>query len=151
MITTNLPLSSRVWVYQSNRIFTETEQEIINVKLADFVKGWNNHGTNLTASAFVVEPSFVVLAVNEADINASGCSIDSSVRFIKQIGQELKIDFFNRLKVLIEKEGEYKYIMLHDLAEYESWNIYNILVQNLEEFNQSFKIPVTESPLLQIR
>jgi len=150
MIQTALPDTSRVWVYQSNRFFSKEEKSVIENQLSEFIKGWNNHGTNLTADVFVVEPSFIVLAVNEADINASGCSIDSSVRFVKQIGQELKIDFFNRLKLLVEKEGEQKYVSIHSLAEVQDWNIYNTLVQTLGDFKKSFLIPVSSSPLLQL-
>jgi hypothetical protein len=150
MIQTSLPDTSRVWVYQSNRFFSKEEKSFIENQLSEFIKGWNNHGTNLTADAFVVDPSFIVLAVNEADINASGCSIDSSVRFVKQIGQELNVDFFNRLKLLVEKEGEQKYVSIHSLSEVQDWNIYNTLVQTLGDFKKSFLIPVSSSPLLQL-
>ena len=151
MINTTLPDSSRVWVYQSNRFFSSDEIKFVQDKLKSFIQGWNNHGTNLTADAFVVSPSFVILAVNESDINASGCSIDSSVRFIKQIGEELKIDFFNRLKVLIENNNEFKYVSLHALADYDDCNTFNTLVQTLGEFKNSFKISVRQSPLFQIK
>lgn len=151
MINTTLPDSSRVWVYQSNRFFSKDEIQFIEGKLKTFIQGWNNHGTNLTADAFVFSPSFVVLSVNESDINASGCSIDSSVRFIKKIGEELNIDFFNRLKVLIEKDNELKYVSLHALSDYEDFNTFNTLVQTLGEFKSSFKIPVKQSPLFQIQ
>lgn len=150
MINLNLPDSSRIWVYQSNRFFSNDEISFVQNKLNGFIQGWNNHGKNLTADARVLSPSFIILAVNESDLNASGCSIDSSVRFVKQIGEELNIDFFDRLKVLIEKDEEFKYVSIHTLTDYKDCKTFNTLVQTIGEFKNSFKIPVNQSPLFQI-
>jgi hypothetical protein len=145
-----LSIESRVWVYQSNRPFTKEEKSNIEVNLNNFVAGWAAHGSQLVAKAEIVNDYFIVLAVDENTAMASGCSIDSSVKFIKEIGQQLNIDFFNRLKVVIEKNGETKMISFSDLTQYQDWNIYNTLVNNLKLLNSSFLIPVVESELFKM-
>ena len=69
-------------------------------------------------------------------MKASGCSIDSSVRFIKELGKELQVDFFNRLSVLIEKEGELKRIHFNQLDEYKNWNIFDTTITRLDQMRE---------------
>ena len=141
---------SRLWVYQSDRSFTEAESKSISQKLEAFVFGWNAHGASLKADFMLVNNQFIVLGVDEKMASASGCSIDSSVKIIKEIGKEFSIDFFNRLKLVVEKDSEMKMIAFSDLGEYEEWNIYNTLVNTVEQFNNSFLIPVKESELFKM-
>ena len=138
---------SRVWVYQSNRSFSENEKKLLNESFKDFVSSWATHGSKLVADAIVIEDFFVALAVDENTAMASGCSIDSSVKFIKSVGQHLNIDFFNRLKLVVKKDSETKMISFSDLNQYNDWKIYNTLVNTIEQLNTSFLIPVEESEL----
>ena len=138
---------SRLWVYQADRSFTEAECQNISLKLEEFVSGWAAHGASLKAGAMIVNNHFIVLSVDEKFESASGCSIDSSVKMIKAIGEQYSINFFNRLKLIVENDSEMKMIAFSDLGEYGDWNIYNTLVNTVEQFNNSFLIPVKESEL----
>ena len=142
-----LSKDSRVWVYQSNRSFSENEKMLLNESFKEFVSSWAAHGSKLVADAIVIEDFFVALAVNEKTAMASGCSIDSSVKFIKSVGQQLNIDFFNRLSLIIEKDAEMKVIPFSQLGDYSDWKIYNTLVNTVEQFNESFLIQVKDSEL----
>jgi hypothetical protein len=99
------------------------------------------------ASGSVLMNQLVVLAVDQDVMNASGCSIDSSVRLMKQLGTELKVDFFNRLFVLISKESEIKRVHFQDLNQYADWKLLNPMVSSLEEVRNRFLIDVKESNL----
>ena len=147
MYFTQLSNDSRVWVYQSNRSFSENEKMLLNESFKEFVSSWAAHGSKLVADAIVIEDFFVVLAVDEKTAMASGCSIDSSVKFIKSVGQQLNIDFFNRLKLVVKKDSETKMISFSDLNQYNDWKIYNTLVNTVEQLNTLFLIPVEESEL----
>ena len=143
-----LPDTSRVWLYVSDRPFDATESNYIQDALSDFTQNkWATHGTKLMASGSVLMNQLVVLAVDEEVMNASGCSIDSSVRLMKQIGTELKVDFFNRLFVLISKESEIKRVHFQDLNQYADWKLLNPMVSSLEEVRNRFLIDVKESNL----
>ena len=61
----NLPNNSRVWIYQSNREFTEKEVEFISVKAKEFINSWTRHGDNLKGSFTIKYNQFLVLGVDE--------------------------------------------------------------------------------------
>ncbi len=94
-----LPWSARVWVYQADRSFSKTDEEMIALVLTEFCSGWAAHGHPLRTSFKIELSRFIILSVDENSGGASGCSIDSSVRTLKELGNQLKIDFFDRTKI----------------------------------------------------
>lgn len=74
----NLPDESKIWIYQSNRKFSDEEMAEIETDLKAFVENWAAHGTSLEASYQLKYNRFIILAVNQEVQNATGCSIDSS-------------------------------------------------------------------------
>lgn len=95
----SLPATSRLWVYQANRSFTASEKQILEAGLMDLCMNWAAHGTPLQTSFVTKYDQFVVMAVNEALHGASGCSIDGSVNYLKNMQTELGLDFFDRSQV----------------------------------------------------
>jgi hypothetical protein len=87
---------ARVWVYQSNRPFSEEETQQIENQVVEFTKNWASHGQKLATHGEILHNRFIVLMVDEQLAGASGCSIDSSVRFLKQIEQHYNINLFDR-------------------------------------------------------
>jgi hypothetical protein len=150
MYFSQLSSDSRVWVYQSNKAFSESEKIYLTESFKEFVSSWAAHGSKLVADATIIGDYFVVLAVDEKTVMASGCSIDSSVKFIKSVGQQLNIDFFNRLKLVVKKDSEIKMISFSDLDQFKDWKIYNTLVNTVDQLNNSFLIPIEESELYKI-
>jgi hypothetical protein len=45
----NLPEESKIWVYQSNRKFSDTEFSEIESALQAFLENWAAHGTSLVS------------------------------------------------------------------------------------------------------
>lgn len=134
---------AKVWSYQSDRLLTDTEVQWINEQLEPFLQEWAAHGTKLKAYGEVFNHAHLVLAVDESDHNASGCSIDTSVRFIKQLEKELQLSFFNRLKMLTLSEGKYVYVNYADLSGLpQETLVFNNTVSNVGEFKDSWKVPV---------
>ena len=82
------PDHARVWVYQSNRPFSQEEIEGLNQQLGHFARQWVSHNQLLKASAQVVHDRFIVLMVDEGQVGAGGCSIDRSVAFLKSLQAE---------------------------------------------------------------
>jgi len=95
----------RVWIYQSSRPFSAEEQESIQQKLSSFVAVWNAHGKSLAAKAELRHGLFIVLGVDEQKVQASGCSIDSSVHFLKGLEREFGVSLFDRFQ-LAYRDGE---------------------------------------------
>ena len=75
----NLPEESKIWIYQSNRKFSDAEFSEIEMALQSFLEGWAAHGTSLESSYQLKYNRFIIIAVNQDVQAATGCSIDSSV------------------------------------------------------------------------
>jgi hypothetical protein len=99
------PDTAKVWIYQASRALTPDENQLLSTKAKAFASGWTAHKMALQADAAVVNNLLLLLIVDENQASVSGCSIDSSVHFVKEIGAELGVDFFNRLNVAYLQQG----------------------------------------------
>ncbi len=88
--------NSRVWIYQCSRMLAMSEALQIEPLLEDFVANWKSHRAAVKGFANVLFGQFIIIMADETQATVGGCSTDSSVRIIKQIEQDLKIDMFNR-------------------------------------------------------
>ena len=143
-----LPDHSRVWVYTSNRVFTPLESGEISKEVDSFVSSWKAHQKSLSAAGTILLNRCLVFAVDEQTEAISGCSIDSSVKFVKSIGQQLDIDFFNRLNMLIIKDEEPTMISFHELEMYKDSHVFNPNVDTLKNMRTKWLIPISESPFI---
>lgn len=112
-----LPPSSRVWIYQSNKLFTQEQKQILSEALQAFTDSWTAHGAPMKASFQLPYDHFIVLAADEQSTSASGCSIDDSVRTIKAIGSTTSLDFFDRKSVAFVKDNSIELIPMSDLKK----------------------------------
>lgn len=136
---------SRLWLYPANREMNATEIAWVNEQIAAFVASWAAHGHELKAAGHVIGTNCLALAVDLTHENASGCSIDSSVRFVKDLGKELGIDFFNRLKVWTETPtGELTQIPFSKVNEQENGFIFDFMLTRLGDLESKFKVPFAE-------
>lgn len=107
---------SKVWVYQSDRFFTETEAMAITEALQKFATQWTAHSHQLQAAGEVRYNRFIVLMVDETQATASGCSIDSSVHFLKSLEKSAGVSLFDRQQIAYRKNGEIKTVLMQELA-----------------------------------
>ena len=148
----NLPPESKVWIYQSNRKFTEEEWSAIETDLKTFVDSWAAHGTSLEASFQLKYNRFIILAVNQEVQNTTGCSIDSSVQFIQSLEQKYEVDLLDKMNVTF-KLGEHvahKTLidfkkMAKDKAVTENTIVFNNLVNTIEDWNDNWEVPAGDS------
>ena len=148
----NLPPESKVWIYQSNRKFTEEEWSAIETDLKAFIDAWSAHGTGLEASYLLKYYRFIILAVNQEVQMATGCSIDKSVEFIQSLENKYAVDLLDKMNVTF-KLGEHiahKPLiefkkMAKDKAVSENTIVFNNLVNTIEEWNDNWEVPAGES------
>ena len=132
---------SRVWLYTANRVITATEAHFIQENLEHFASSWKAHSSPLKAKACMLNEYTIAFVVDQTTVNASGCSVDSSVRFVKELGKELNIDFFNRLNVVVEDDnGNRKLHPYNKLKELNQGIYYNPLVDSLKDLKANWKI-----------
>ena len=142
-------LSSRVWYYLADRTFDGTESDYIQSKIDEFVNvHWKSHGSKLNATGILLHNQIIALSVDDSSLGASGCSIDSSVKFIKELGTELKVEFFNRMYVLISNGEETKRVHISDLSNYKDWSLLNPIVTTVQNVQEKGVISVSESELV---
>ena len=94
-----MPEASKIWIYQANRSMADAEVVLINKKASDFILGWESHGSKLKADFVVLYTLFIVFSVDENQHEASGCSIDKSVHFVKELEVLTGIRFFDRTSI----------------------------------------------------
>ena len=87
---------SRVWIYQSNRLFSLAEAMEIEKILESFANEWTSHGTPVKGFGTLFFGQFIILMADEAQTGVSGCSTDSSVRMIKMIASNMQVSLFER-------------------------------------------------------
>lgn len=148
----NLPEESKIWIYQSNRKFSDDEMTEIENDLKTFIENWAAHGTGLEASYLLKYNRFIVLAVNQEVQQATGCSIDSSVAFIQKLEKKYEVDLLDKMNVTF-KNGEHiahKSLidfkrMAKEKAVTQNTIVFNNLVNTIEEFNENWEVPAGES------
>ena len=102
----DLSPESKIWIYQSNRPFQEGEINSLHAALRTFIESWTAHNKELQGSYLILRNQFIVLAVDETNMPASGCSIDKSVHFMQVIESELGVSLFDRMLFAFEEAGE---------------------------------------------
>ena len=148
----NMPQDARVWVYQNNKAFVDAEVKAIEKAGTDFISHWAAHGASLKASFDVLYNLFIVIAVDEKQAMASGCSIDKSVRFVKELDQQFDLNLFDRLQVAYRIENEIKSCHLSEFEKLAAQNIvdgstivFNNMVSNKTDFDKQWEIPLKKS------
>jgi hypothetical protein len=144
--------NSRVWVYQSSRLFSLSEALEIEEILNKFSADWRSHGAEVNAYCNLFFGQFLVFMADETDTSVSGCSTDSSVRFVKELGQQYGVDFFNRTNLAFFIKDKIQLLPFTQL-QYAFDNqfitgdtlYFNNLVQTKEQLESSWIIPVKES------
>ncbi len=148
----NMPSKSKVWVYQSNRALTGTETVAIIKSGTDFVAEWSAHGASLKASFDIIYYRFIVIAVDEEQALASGCSIDKSVKFMKELEQQYKLSLFDRMQVAYRNGNEIvtcKLTEFEKLAEQglvnETTVVFNNMITTKSSFDVEWEVPLKQS------
>lgn len=136
-----LPSGARVWIYCSDRVLEAEESKKISNQLAGFIQGWSTHGAAMKASSGILLDRFIVIAADEQHLAASGCSIDSSVRFIKELGSQFNINFFDRLRVYVRNSDGIIRAPYHSLSEI-SGHYFDPLIQTLEELRSNWPVKI---------
>ena len=148
----SLSPQSKVWVYQSDREFTGPEVEAIQQQLNVFTEQWKAHGHQLAAVAKVLYNFFIVFIVDEKTANVTGCSIDASVRIVKDIEQTYQLDLFNRFnmgykiddKVVVTNKEDFE-TLINIKKIGPKTMVFNNMVQTLAEFETKWEIPFEKS------
>ena len=113
----HIPDHARMWIYQASRPLSDTEIQQTQRLGQPFVEQWAAHGQGLRASISVLHHHFLVIALDEQHHAASGCSIDSSVGFVRALEEAFgksgqPISFFDRTLIAFYQHDAVKLVPL---------------------------------------
>lgn len=145
--------SSKVWIYQSDKEFTYDELDDAREAIFTFLSEWTAHSAELDCYGNIFHKRFLAFFVDESKANASGCSIDTSVRFVEALGNKMGKDFFDRMTYAYMDEQEEIHTVHHNVLPEayakgtfsDSTFFFNNLVKTKEEFLKKWVRPLSES------
>jgi len=146
---TDMPAHARLWVYKTPRDLGQAEQKLVLERGAAFTAGWAAHGAALDACVDVLHGRFVVIAVDEEQARASGCSIDKSVGFIKELEHDLNLMLTDRMIVVYEHDGKVRGCRLQELPGLLKEGsltadtiVFDDLVGTVGDLRERFRVPL---------
>jgi hypothetical protein len=146
-----IPKNHKLWFYGFTKDLDNNDLRNIEARLNQFTQEWESHGQKVNAKSLLVGGHLMILAVNNDFIEASGCSIDSSVALIRDINKEYQLDLFDRLKLGIVEGEKIKYLSKEQVSlSVESGSLdvnkmcVNETINNSDHLSQ-FIVPVSQS------
>lgn len=144
--------SSKIWIYQSNREFSDVEVHEIKEELEKFVSSWKRHGDDLRASYQIKYKQFIVLAVDESYNGVSGCSIDASTHIFKQFESKYQVDLFNKMKTAFKDGDHINVVSLFDFQKFVNEQkidnktiVFNNMINTKKELEKSWEVTADAS------
>lgn len=148
----NFHPESKVWIYQSSRLFSIGEALEIEELLKEFTVKWQSHGTPVKGAAYLFFGQFIILMADETATGVSGCSTDSSVRLIKDIEQRFAVNMFDRTTLAFVIKDKIQLLPLSQVVYafdngflHPETLYFNNLVQTKEELEHNWIIPIKQS------
>ena len=143
---------SKVWIYQSNRIFTMGELFQVEELLEQFTENWKSHGTPVKGFGTIIYGQFVIIMADESQTGVGGCSTDSSVHVIKALEKLTGVQMFNRelLAFLVKDRvqtiplSQVGYALENGLLQKDTL-YFNNLVNNKTAMEKDWLQPIGES------
>lgn len=143
---------SKIWIYQSGRKLTLEEQQFIMEKTRLFLSDWTAHGQKLRAGVDIFYDQFIVIGVNEAVNEASGCSIDKSVHFIRTLGEALNLNFLDRSNIALRHDLDIELVSFTQIKKLISEGqisseskVFNHSITTKAELNIKWEQPISDS------
>jgi len=152
LIPENFSKNTRVWIYQSSRLFTLSEALQLEEELKQFGENWLSHGASVNASCFLFFGYFIILMADEAEITVSGCSTDSSVRFVKNIEQSYNVSLFDRTNLAFIVKDKIELLPLSQVNYAiqngyisDSTLFFDNAIQDISAFKNKWIVPLADS------
>ena len=141
--------NSKIWVYFSNRAFSDSEFQDIQKQFDDFSSQWKSHGAAMKNAMMLIDNQIAVISVDESLHAVSGCGIDASVKVIKDIETKYDVSFFERNWVFYKEKEALKKMQLSEFKIFCKSNpniqVVNPYFNNLNEIRTHFYMKIEDS------
>lgn len=112
-----LPEDARVWIFTAERLMSQREQDRLLKEVDSFIDKWRAHDAPLTAGRELRYDRFLFVAVDQQQLDPSGCSIDALVRQMKVLEQEIGMELVNHAPVVFRQDNEIRRVPRNKFAE----------------------------------
>ena len=113
----SLPDSARLWVFAASRPLTTDEQKPLLAAVDAFLDEWNAHRVPLDAARDFRHDRFLIVGVDEEAAGVSGCSVDSLVRTMKGLGQQLGVELIDHASVFYRDAAGVRRVSRDDFGD----------------------------------
>jgi hypothetical protein len=148
-------MNERIWIYTLSSKLNEEQLIELNNRCQNFVGSWTAHDVSLDASYELYQNRLLIFKVNEDKYNASGCSIDKQVRFVKELEQTFSIELLNRLLVaFINRDNAIEVVKQSQIADLlkakiisEDTVVFNNTITQSSDLTDNWKQPLMKTYL----
>lgn len=148
-----LPESSRIWIYQSNKELNTDQLVLISERIHDFINEWSAHNNPLKASFKLYHDRFLVIGVDETYCQLSGCSIDKSTKIVENLEEDLGITFFDRFQVAFRQGdmvkgcslNEFKKLVKDGDLNINKTKVFDNMVSSKKDLLEAWEKPIKQS------
>ena len=143
---------ARIWIYQSNKLFSNDQIKIIKDRIQDFLNSWTSHGNELKVASKIKYSYFIIIALDQNTSLATGCSIDKMVHFIKNLENEFGVRLLDRLDISYKINNE---IFISNLKDFKdkilekkidnTTIVFNNLINLKSDLTNRWEIPLSKS------
>ena len=102
----DLPDHGRLWVFPSNRTLSDKEAQIFMGTVSSFLDTWAAHGVPLRCAAELRDNQFLLVGVDIDSELPSGCSIDSLVNQLRNVGADIGVSVVDHTPVWYRNGAE---------------------------------------------
>ena len=95
----NISSESRIWIFSSAIKISEDSQKDISEIIIKFLNSWKHHGIDLPCSFKILDDFFIIIALDQSNNSAGGCSIDQMFNCISNIDQQFDLSLLDRSKM----------------------------------------------------
>jgi len=100
-----IPDDARLWVFGVGDELGREKREHFLARVDGFLEVWAAHGSPLRCARDFRHGRFLLVAVDEASVPPSGCSIDSMVRLLKELEVEIDTSLVDNTPVWYRDDG----------------------------------------------
>ena len=148
----NISNKSRIWVYQSNDEFNKSDVKIINEKSDEFIKSWKAHNKDLKSAFTILHNRFLIIAIDEDFNPIGGCSIDYSLRLVKDIANTINKNLLDRTTIVYRDNSIINSISLKEIKSLINNGlfsadtlIFDTTINSKQELLDNFEVKLSNS------
>jgi hypothetical protein len=147
-------MMQKIWIYTLSKQLSAEQEIELATRCQNFASSWTAHDVSLDASYELYKHRLLIFKVDEANYNASGCSIDKQLRLVKELEQEFSLELLNRLLVAYETNDQVNVVKNNRIAELLENSIitadtlvFDNTITDAEDLKTNWKKPLSQTYL----